>query len=272
MGRIPAPDEFDGYNILVNTVGSTKRAFAALPYPDRDSQLADAADRRRGDVTVYLALNLFERRRSMTTLPPTVQRDIKAFLGSHKVALEHAKAALFAVGSAERLSEAVNIGADADLGVKAADGDYTFHVDNLSKQPPPIRITVGCAERLEQVPEDCDLIKIHPAEGRVSYLMFDDFANKPLPTLRRRLSVNLRKLRVQEGEPDPPEHRRLLFGKSRFVNQDFPRYDTQARFDERIKATGAYFTDGLGVSQLTLTSRLITAGIKLNGYKVLRQK
>ena len=272
MGRIPEPEEFDGYNVLIDAIGSTKRAFAALPYPDRTVLFAEAADRRRGDVTVYLALNLFERRRSMTALPPTVQRDIKAFLGSHKVALERAKAALFAVGSAERLSEAVDIGAKAGLGVKAADGDYTFHIDNLSRQPPPIRITVGCAERLEQVPEDCDLIKIHPAESRVSFLMFDDFSNKPLPTLRRRLSVNLRKLRIQEGDPDPPEHRRLLFGKSRFVNQDFPRYDTQARFDDRLKAAGAYFTDGLGVSLVTLTSRLVTAGIKLNGYKVLRLK
>jgi DNA phosphorothioation-associated putative methyltransferase len=272
MGRVPDPDEFDDYDTLIDAVGSAKRAFAALPYPNRDTQLAEAADRRRGDVTVYLALNLFERRRSMTALPPTVQRDIKAFLGSHKAALEHAKAALFAVGASERLTEAVDSGAAAGLGVKAADGDYTFHIDNLSRQPPPIRIMVGCAERLEPIPEDCDLIKIHPAEGRVSFLMFDDFLNKPLPTLRRRLSVNLRKLRVQEGEPDPPEHRRLLFGKSRFVNQGFPRYDTQARFDERIKAVGAYFTEGLGVSQVTLTSRLITAGITLNGYKVLRLK
>ena len=272
MGRIPDPDEFDGFDMLIDAVGSVKRAFAALPYPDKDAQLAAAAERRRGDVTVFLALNLFERRRSMTALPTTVQRDIKAFLGSHKVAMEHAKAALFSVGSAERLADAVNDGATAGLGVKAADSDYTFHIDNLSRQPPPIRITVGCAERLEQIPQDCDLIKIHPIDGRVSYLVFDNFLNKPLPALSRRLSVNLRKLRVEEGEPDPPEHRRLLFGKSRFVNQDFPRYDTQARFDERIKAAGAYFTDGLGVSQTTLTSRLLSAGIRLNGYKVSRLK
>ncbi len=272
IGRIPEPEEFDGHGRLVDTVGSAKRAFSALPYPDRDAQLAEAADRRRGDVTVYLALNLFERRRSMTTLPPTVQRDIKAFLGSHKAALEHAKTALFAVGSAERIADAIEVGSNSNLGVKASDGDYTFHIDSLSSQPPPIRIMVGCAERLEQMPVDCDLIKVHPSEGRVSYLMFDGFVSKPLPTLTRRLSVDLKKLRVREGDPDPPEHRRLLFGKSKFISSDFPRYDTQARFDERIRAAGGTFTDGLGVSMTTLTARLITAGIKLNGYKVVKLK
>jgi DNA phosphorothioation-associated putative methyltransferase len=272
LGRVPEPDEFEKHASLVEAFHSVKRAFAALPYPDRDTRLTETAERRRDDVTVYLALNLFERRRSMTTLPIPVQRDIKAFLGSHKAAMDHARKALFAVGSSERIVESIEQSAKDGLGVKATDGDYTFHVDNLTRQPPPIRIMIGCAERLEQMPTDVDLIKIHPAEGRVSFLMFDDFAGKPLPRLTKRLSVDLRKLRVHETASEPPEDCRLLFGKSHFVRSDFPRYDTQARFDNRIKAAGGYVAEGLGASHAILMSRLIAAGIKLNGYKILRIK
>jgi DNA phosphorothioation-associated putative methyltransferase len=268
LGRIPEPDEFDLASIQAE-VGSVRRAVLVLPFPDKDEQLKLAAKRRTDDLLVYLGLNLFERRRSFSSQPISIQRDVKAFFGSNARALEEARQTLFATGSREKLAATIEEAARAGLGVRAPDGDFTLFRGSLDRQPPLIRLIVGCAERLEPIPETTELIKVHAEAGQVSFIEFDDFAGKPLPVLTHRVKVDLRHQRVRDEDFADRTDRRVLFGKSRFLPPDFRRYDTQVRFDNRLAVAGIYTTSGLGVNESVLQKRLSTAGLRLIGFRIL---
>ena len=118
-----------------------------------------------------------------------------------------------AVGNRQFAAAAAASGAAEGLGVlDAEDGDYTFHASLVERQPAPIRILPGCAERLEPIPEESDLVKVHGSGDRVSYLGFDDFAARSLPVLARRTVVDLRRQRVSEVPVDTSDGRRVLLG------------------------------------------------------------
>jgi hypothetical protein len=54
-------------------------------------QLAAAAAARREDLLVHFAMLLFPGAPRYTTLPRCIQRDVKAFFGSHATAIEEAR-------------------------------------------------------------------------------------------------------------------------------------------------------------------------------------
>lgn len=262
LGRLPEADEFDRGEELCTALGSPRRAFAALPHPEKQAQLARAAERRSDDMLVYLALNLFDRRTSLRSLPLSVQRDIRALFGSHKVALERAQAALIAAGDAGLTAAATAAGtAKGDGVLDAGDGDYTFHVALLDRQPAPLRILLGCAERLEPLPTDADLVKVHGSGDRVSYLAFEGFQERALPTLSRRTIVDLRRRRVSEVAVDTADGRRVLFGKASLMPVGMNGRDRQERFDDGLRVRGVFTQPGLGPGLRVLTRRLVEAGM-----------
>ena len=62
LGRLPYADELDHDDELLAATGSVRRAFAALPFADKERDVARVAAIRKDDLLVYLALNIFERR------------------------------------------------------------------------------------------------------------------------------------------------------------------------------------------------------------------
>jgi DNA phosphorothioation-associated putative methyltransferase len=266
LGRLPEQDEFGRWAEVANAFRNGRRAFAALPFLGKEAELAKVAARRADDLLVYLALNLFERRRSAVTLPPSVQRDITSFLGSRKTAADRARSALFESGSPDHIAAASVRAASEGLGVLAAkDGDYTFHASLLQQQPAALRILLGCAERIEPVPAAVDLLKVHGSEARVSYLRFDDFEGRPIPTLTRRLVVDLRRRRCDEITVEPAAERRVLLGKAHLMLPDAPGRDRQERFDAALRRRGVFVQEGLGPSARVLAQRLADAGITFRG-------
>jgi DNA phosphorothioation-associated putative methyltransferase len=269
LGRFPEADEFASADALLSAVGSLRRAFAALPFAGKKADLTRAADRRGEDLLVYLALNIFERRRSFQSMPMGVRRDIKAFFGSYKAAFERARGTLFAAGDRERTAAACTEAAGGGVGVlDAHDGDYSFHASLLTQQPPPLRIILGCADRLEALPSNVDLIKVHGSGDRVSYLRFDGFGERSLPVLAQRTVINLRTQRVAEVPVDTPDGRRVLLGKSSFMPADMPGRAVQEHFDDNLRKTGVLTQDGLGPGLRVLARRLVAAGVKLPGGAV----
>jgi DNA phosphorothioation-associated putative methyltransferase len=262
LGRMPEPDEFGCYKELRAAVGTPKKALAALPFPDKEAELARAAKRRSEDMLVYLALNLFERRASFGSLPAVVQRDVKGFFGSHKTALDRARLALMALADSNLAAAAAASGAAEAVGVlDTEDGDYTFHVSLVDRQPAPIRILLGCAERLEPLPDETDLVKVHGSGDRVSYLAFEGFAARSLPLLGRRTVVDLRRRRVSEVRVNTAEGRRVLLGKACLMPPDMPGRDAQERFDDELRRRGVLIRSGLGPGVRVLMRRLIDAGL-----------
>ena len=268
LGRLPEQEEFGRSAEIADAFRSGRRAFEALPFPGKEAELAKVAARRADDLLVYLALNFFEHRRSAVTLPSSVQRDMMSFLGSRKVAVDRARGALFESGSPDHIAAASTRAASEGLGVLASkDGDYTFHASLLQQQPAALRILLGCAERIEPVPTDVNLLKVHGSDARVSYLRFDDFDGYPLPTLTRRLIVDLRRRRSDDISIEAVTERRVLLGKARLMLPEAPGRDRQERFDAALQRRGVFVQEGLGPTARVLAQRLADAGITLRPAK-----
>ncbi|MBX9596016.1 MAG: DNA phosphorothioation-associated putative methyltransferase [Roseomonas sp.] len=262
LGRMPESADFGRWDELAAAFKTTRRAFDALDVLGKAASLADAAKRRSDDLLVHLALNLFDRRRSSVSLPPAILRDIRGFFGSHKSAMDRAKAALFESGSGDWIAASTEEASAAGLGARASkDGDYTFHASLVDEQPVPIRILIGCAEQLEPLPSDADLLKIHGSGTRVSYLRFDGFDARPIPLLANRVVVDLRRRRVDEMGAEAAGGRRTLVGKARLMPPAAPGRERQARFDQALQRRGVFAEAGLGPPANLLAKRLRDAGI-----------
>jgi len=123
LGRRPQADELDAdlMDTVRNGLGGLGRALGLARDLFDAADLEAAAEARREDLRLYFALNLFNRRQPYRTLPRELQRDIKAFLGSHKAAEEAGRALLFSLGDPAVIKEAAETAAAAGLG--HLDGD-----------------------------------------------------------------------------------------------------------------------------------------------------
>ena len=95
---------------IKNQIGSLRRAERLGRSPENDQKLIAAGNARREDLLVYFGLNLFNGRTRYSMLAPELQRDIKAFLGNAKSAVEAGRELLFSVGNSEVIDEACRTG------------------------------------------------------------------------------------------------------------------------------------------------------------------
>ena len=106
MGRVPRPDEYARLDELRTTLGQPGTVFRAITRRRGEAQFLAAQAARRADLLVFLALNLFERRRSFRALPQPVQRDIRTLFGSYQNAQAQALALVFSSRKTTVIEEA----------------------------------------------------------------------------------------------------------------------------------------------------------------------
>ena len=95
LGRVPANDEFEDSEKIRSLIGSHNKAITRLNALFEDNEFELAERYRKEDLRVYFALSLFEKRKPYTHLPDQLQRDVKAFFGHYKNAIETAQELLF---------------------------------------------------------------------------------------------------------------------------------------------------------------------------------
>ncbi len=152
-GRLPDASEWPELADVAEHLARPETALKRL-LRDRDPALLDQArERRMGDLRVYLALQLFERRRSFAHLSERLQRDVRTFWGSHGKAVDAGRELLFSAGKTDVIARACEEAAGAGLGwlVRDAVGRVdSLHVRSavLGELSAVLRVYVGCAERL----------------------------------------------------------------------------------------------------------------------------
>jgi DNA phosphorothioation-associated putative methyltransferase len=234
LGRLPEEDEFSEHAALRQHLGTPATVWRRLLSERGTEAVEAAAERAKGDLLVYFALNLFERRRSFSSLSTRVQRELRAFWSSYTKAVDEARALLFAIAEPRRIADACAVAAAEGFGL--LDGEHSLSLDIrlVPLLPPLLRIYVGCAERLYGTAEDAaDIVKLHIQSGKVTFLMFDDYFGRPDPHLRERVKVDLRRQRIEtyvygtEEYPSEP-----LKHKSRYMNAVLEGYQTQNTWEQ----------------------------------------
>ncbi|MBN8442628.1 MAG: DNA phosphorothioation-associated putative methyltransferase [Thauera sp.] len=237
LGREPQCDEFPRAAEAISAFGSWKRALRiAAAVCDRQA-LAQAANERRDDLLVFLALRLFGKHKPYRQLDTALQRDIKTHFGDYTTALLAARQALQDAAHPALLDAASQTASEQGLGYHVPSDYLQLACSLISRLPPLLRIYVGCGAMLYGDLDRVDVVKVHIRSGKLSLLKFDDFDGKPIPLMTERIKV---KLRTQEidffyyGEHSvlPPP----LYDKSRYINEEWPRFAEQSAFDESLSA------------------------------------
>jgi DNA phosphorothioation-associated putative methyltransferase len=270
IGRIPEPDEYTRLDEVRGTLGQPGTVFRAIVRRRGEEPFRLAQEARRNDLLVFLALNLFERRRSFRTLPQPVQRDIRSLFGSYQNAQAQAQALLFSTGKTNVIHEAATAAAASGLGFLDRDHSLQIHSSLAQELPAVLRVYIGCAARLYGDVETADLLKLHIQSGKVSIMLYDDFEGKPLPRLIERVKINLRRQEIDFFEyGTDANNEQLLYLKSRFIRPGFPSYDEQAQFDRDLSALG-FNLEGFGPSHDEFIARLSSAHATVKGFTLQR--
>jgi DNA phosphorothioation-associated putative methyltransferase len=209
LGRLPEPEEFTRFAELRDKVGSAKRALRLFVLRGGGQELRKAVEARKRDLLVYVALANLRKKVPFGHLSQSLRWDIRSFFGNYTRALEAGVELLYAAGDPGEIELACE---DLKIGWQDEQALY-FHRSFLNEVPPILRAYVGCAAALFGDVAQSDVIKLHKASGKVTFLVYDDFEGKPLPELRQRIKVNLRTRWVQVF--DHSAEGQLLYFKER---------------------------------------------------------
>ena len=266
LGRVPTADEYNASTVIIEKFGSLKRAFKLIQKVTDESPWEEIAQRRSEDLLVYLALARFQKRPPLSKLPPTVQKDIKVFLGGYKVACGRADTLLFRAGDPDAIDQACQ---RASIG-RLVDNALIFHKSCLANLEPLLRIYEGCARALVGELDDANVIKLHRFSGKISYITYEGFDKNPHPPLKERLKVSLRSLNIDWFDYSSWDDPYLLIEKSLFVCRDHPRQRLFEKLSKSQRKLGIS-ADGNQLRRSELQNKLQSLQVQVCGHRIVKR-
>jgi len=229
-GRFPAAAELEPEVAAALSVArvSPQRAFSLVSQIFPGDALKEAGDARREDILIHIALSLFPGAAKYSSLPTTIQRDVKTFFRSHALALEAARRLLFRVGDRAELMAAVQIAVSEEIGGLLST-KFRFLAGTLIQMPALIRILVGCAEVIDPDLGAYDFLEIDIDEGEVRGIRCVDPTTR-LPTIAEIAKVNVKTLRGRRMRPRGA----VLYLRGQFLPKGFEGKDEQTRVDQKL--------------------------------------
>ncbi|MCI0722300.1 MAG: DNA phosphorothioation-associated putative methyltransferase [Acidobacteria bacterium] len=255
LGRLPLVEEFQRSGELRQNLGSLRKAERLFLEKGGKDAWEAARETRRNDLLVYLGMSNFREAVPLRYLSASLQQDIRIFFGNYRRALSEGRELLFVAGDPRQIELASR---KAQLGWQDERALYIHH-SLLEKLPPLLRVYVGCASVLFGDATQADIIKLHKASGKVTFLVYDDFFGKPLPSLQRRIKVNLRTRWMEVFDHTSSDQ--LLYFKERFLSADHPSREQLQNFSSRLTQLGIAVTGGFEPNKAELEALLKRHGL-----------
>ncbi|MDO8827379.1 DNA phosphorothioation-associated putative methyltransferase [Methylophaga sp.] len=272
LGRLPDKTEIDSLIELIEAFGSISKAIRFTLDHNEDALFEQARHSKIEDLVTYFALQTFSKRKPYKHLEAGLQKDIKAFFGDYQNAIETARSILFKIGNAELIAEACQHATEQGLGFLDEGEALHLHTRMVHELPALLRIYIGCATILYGDIEQTDLIKIHSQSGKLSLMRYDDFENQPIPRLLERVKINLREQTFDLYEYGDAFEPTNLYLKSRFINEEYPRYAEQLNFDEQLQALNLFDLSGYGPKPEEFRQTLARARWEVDGFELIRSR
>jgi DNA phosphorothioation-associated putative methyltransferase len=273
LGRLPEPDEVANLSEIEAQMGSLGKALRLLGRHYDQTLLAAAAATRADDLRLYLAAQQFAKRPAYRQLEPRLQRDVKAFFGDYRSAQSAGLRLLQDAADHSQLFDACQHAAVAGVGWLEGQHSLQLHVSMVDRLPALLRAYVVCGLILWDATSEVQLVKIHIGSGKLTLMEFDDFDTSPLPLLRRRIKVNVRKLDCDLFEYGTSEYPKpLLYRKSRYLHEDYPGYADQLAFDDALEATGILGESEFGPGPEQLFEQLELRRLAVKGMRLQRSE
>jgi hypothetical protein len=258
LGRLPEPEEFPRTGELREKVGSPKQALRIFVQKGGADEIRQAAETRKRDLLVYVALANLRKRVPFGHLSQTLRWDIREFFGNYTRALEKGIELLYAAGDTGEIELACE---ELKVGWQDEQALY-IHRSLLPELPPVLRAYVGCATALFGDVSQADVIKLHKASGKATFLVYDDFEGKALPELHHRIKVNLRTRWVQVF--DHSKDGQLLCYKERLLSRTHPQRPAMEKFSVKLRKLGVPEVAGVGPNKAAFEQLRLKQGLNEN--------
>ncbi len=271
LGRPPREGEFARLTELTKEVASAPVVLRRLSEERGAEALEGARRRRMGDLSVFLALNVFERRRSAGSWGARARVDLREFWGSYAKATEAATALLFSLRDPKGIAAACVAAQAMGLGWLVSGESLQLDGRLVNELPPALRVYIGCAGKLYGEVQSADVVKLHIASGKVSLMRYDDYEGSAIPMLVDRVKVDLRRQQVSyyeygyEGEFAPQP----LYMKSRYMHPAMEGYDGQRAFDMGLEALEGVDWSGYGPPWEAVSARVGAMAAAAGGGRVM---
>lgn len=270
FGRVPDADEIPFAPSVKRLFGSVKRAIERCLERHDLEALRRAEHARKEDILVMFALRAFDRRRKFGRLESRLAKDVRTLFASVATAEGEATKLLFSLQDSAAIQSACECAAIEGLGWLEPGESLQLHTSLVPRLPASLRIYVGCASIMAGDISTFDLVKAHINSGKVTLLAYDDFQGRPLPLLRRRVKVRLRDQDLDVFDYDERHPPSVLFRKSRYINEEFPKYAEQLAFEEQQEALGEFDLDSYGPAESVLNARLAARRYAVSGFDLVR--
>lgn len=269
LGRYPTIEELPANFSFSEAVPTLRRAWRLIHAHYPLELLETARQARKDDLRLYFAVQQFSKRPRYRQLESRLQKDVNEFFVDYISAQSAGLQLLQDASDIEKILVACQQAAESGFGFLEEGHSLQVHVDLVDRLPVLLRAYIACAMVLTQGISDAKLLKLHITSGKLSLMEFDDFDSTPLPLMRRRIKVNLRKLTYDLFEYGSAFPKPILYWKSRYINEDVPYYPEQLAFDEALDATGALGDERYGPRPDELVLLLERARLMVNGWELV---
>lgn len=271
LGRFPDSEEVANLTEVDAQLGGLGKALLMLRRHYDQSQMSTAASARTEDLRLYFATQQFSKAKAYKHLEPQLRRDVKAFFGDYRSAQSAGLNLLLEAADVDRVLAACRDASTQGIGWLDADHSLQLHVSLVERLPVVLRAYVACGFILWDAGSEVQVVKIHIPSGKLTLLEFDDFDADPVPALRRRIKVNIRRQQCAVFDYGTSEYPKpLLYRKARYLHEDCTGYAEQLAFDEALEATGLLGDSDHGPTPPDLYQRLEERRLAVHGGRLVR--
>ncbi|MFJ9775567.1 DNA phosphorothioation-associated putative methyltransferase [Kitasatospora sp. NPDC101157] len=232
------------------------------------AKVAEGVKRTTLNTLLFLAVELFNGRGPFTSLPLTVQLDIRAFFSSYKEACRRADRLLLKLRDDPYVRGAMNASAVGKLTPTA----LYVHRRALEQMPTVLRLYEHCASIAAGRPHSWTVAKLCHRGRAVSWLDYPDFDSDPHPRLLTSYQVDLGTFGTSHHSYGDRDNRPLLHRKHEFLHPDDPDAAKYRRLTDAEVRAGLYAHPHLIGTENGWENELARCGWVLRGHRLLRAR
>lgn len=231
-----------------------------------DSGKVEAGGKRTTlNTLLFLAVELFNGRGPFSSLPLSVQLDVRAFFASYKEACQRSDRLLFKLRDDTYIHGAMNASAVGKLTPTA----LYVHRRALDRMPTVLRLYEHCASIVAGRPQEWAVAKLCHQGRAASWLDYPDFDTDPHPRIHSAYQVDLKTLETSHTSYADSPNRPLLHRKYEFLTSDDPDAERYKRLTAAETKAGLYEHPHLIGTERGWEAELIRCGRSLRGHRLV---
>ncbi|MGV9272322.1 DNA phosphorothioation-associated putative methyltransferase [Streptomyces griseosporeus] len=232
-----------------------------------ETKVEEGMKRTTLNTLLFLAVELFNGRGPFSSLPFSVQLDVRAFFSSYKEACQRSDRLLLKLRDDAYVRGAMNASKVGKLTPTA----LYVHQRAIDHLPTVLRLYEHCASIAAGRPQDWTVAKLRHQGRAVSWLDYPDFDTDPHPRILSSYQVDLKTLETSHTSYADSKNRPLLHRKHEFLAPDDKDVERYKRLTAAEVKAGLYEHPHLIGTENGWQAELVRCGRELRGHRLIRR-